>query len=109
MQTSTSDPSALIATNKADTWHRRLGHPNESSIKTLRDQPDSGVSFEGNNSPGKTRALGKRAQRKHPKTSAVTTTIAFQLVYTDLAGSSKPIAMDGSRHISKFADHQTIW
>ena len=37
MQTSTSAPSALIATNKADTWHRRLGHLNESSMKTLRD------------------------------------------------------------------------
>ena len=109
MQTSTSAPSALIATNKADTWHRRLGHPNESSIKTLRDQPDSGVSFEGNNSPCETRALGKSAQGKHPKTSTVTTTTAFELVYTDLAGSFKPNAMDGSRYISKSTDHHTRW
>ena len=32
--------SDLIAANDADTWHRRLGHLNESSTKKLRDQPD---------------------------------------------------------------------
>ena len=109
MQTSESTPSALIATNKADTWHRRLGHPNECSIKTLRDQPDSGVSFEGNNSPCETRALGKSAQGKHPKTSTVTTTTTFELAYTDLARSFKPNAMDGSQYISKFTDYHTRW
>ena len=109
MQTSESTPSALIATNKADTWHRRLGHLNESSMKTLRDQQDSEVSFEGNISPCKTCAPGKSAQGKHPKTSSVTTTTPLELVYTDLAGSSKPNAMGGSQYISKFTDHHTRW
>ena len=102
-------PSALIATNKANTWHRRLGHLNESSMKTLRDQPGSGVSFEGNISPCKTRALGKSAQGKHPKTKTVTTTTPFELVYTDLAGSFKQYAIYGSQYISKFTDHHTRW
>jgi len=44
---------------KNDTWHRRRGHLNESSMKTLRDQRDSAVLFEGNVSPCKTFALGK--------------------------------------------------
>ena len=104
---STPTQPALIATNKADTWHRRLRHLNESSMKTLRDQPHSAVSFEGNISPCKTCALGKSAQGKHPKTSTVTTTTSFELVYTDLAGSFKPNAMDGSQYVSKFTDHHT--
>ena len=104
---STPTPLSLVATNKAETWHRRLRHLNESSMKTLRNQPDSGVSLEGNISPCKTCALGKSAQGKHPKTSTVTTTTPFELVYTELAGSFKPNAMDGSQYISKFTDHHT--
>ena len=104
---STPTQSPPIATNKADTRHRHLGHLDESSMKTLRDQPDSGVSFEGNISPCKTCALGKSAQGKHPKTSTVTTTTPFELVYTDLAGSFKQNELDGLQYISRFTDHHT--
>ena len=108
MQTSTSALSALITTNRADTWHRHLRNLNQSSLKTPRNQPDSGVAFEGNITPCKTCALGKSAQGKHPKTSTVTPTAPFELVYTDLAGSFRPNAMDDSPYISKFTDH-TRW
>ena len=79
-------------------------------MKTLRAQPDSGIPFEGNISPCKTCALGRKsAQGKHPKTSTVTTTTPFQLVYMDLAGSFMPNAMDGSQYTSEFTDHHTRW
>ena len=104
-----TDSISSHCNKKSDTWHRRLGHLNEGSVKTLRDQPDSGVSFEGNISPCKTCALGKSAQGKHSKTSTVTTTTPIELEYTDLAGSFKPNAMDGSQYISKFTDHHTRW
>ena len=76
-------------------------------MKTVRYQSDSRVSFEGNITPCKTCGLRKRAQGKHPKTSTVTTTAPLELDYTDLAGSSKPNAMDDAQYISKFANHHT--
>ena len=61
-------------------------------MKTLRDQPDSGVLIF---------ALQDLRSRKE--------CTPFELVYTDLAGSFKPNAMDGSQYIGKFIDHHTRW
>eukprot|EP00752_Nemacystus_decipiens_P006651 g5979.t1 len=106
-----SQEQLALATSSDNTekWHRRLGHLNEASMKTLRSKPGSGVKFQDALQPCKTCKLGKSAQQNHPKTSTVTTTLPFELVYTDLAGPFKPQAKDGSRYISKFSDHHTRW
>eukprot|EP00752_Nemacystus_decipiens_P015617 g13940.t1 len=106
-----SQQQLALATSSDNTekWHRRLGHLNEASMKTLRSKPGSGVKFQDALQPCKTCKLGKSAQQNHPKTSTVTTTLPFELVYTDLAGPFKPQAKDGSRYISKFSDHHTRW
>ena len=97
--------TALLS-SQTNIWHQRLGHINEVSMKTLRDLPGTGVSFKDPLTPCDTCALGKSAQKKHPKTSNETTSTAFELVYTDLAGPFKT-ALNGSKYISKFTDHHT--
>ncbi len=106
-----SEQQLALATNNEDTekWHRRLGHLNEASMKTLRSKPGSGVKFQDALKPCQTCKFGKSAQQNHPKTSTVKTTLPFELVYTDLAGQFRTQAKDGSRYISKFTDHHTRW
>ncbi len=106
-----SQQQLALATSVEDTekWHRRLGHLNEASMKILRATHSSGVKFQDALKPCKTCKLGKSSQQHHPKTSTVETTLPFELVYTDLAGSFKPQAKDGSHYISKFTDHHTRW
>ena len=96
--------TALLASQTTTIWHQRLGDISEASMKTLRDQPGTGVSLKDPLTPCGTCALGKSAQEKHPKTSNETTTTPFELVFKDLAGNT---ALDGSRYISKFTDHTT--
>ena len=102
----TAITQTALLSSQTTIWHQRLGHINEASMKTLRDQPGTGVSFKDPLTPCGTCALGKSAQKKHPKTSNETTTTPFELVFTDLAGPFKT-ALDGSRYISKFTDHNT--
>ena len=102
----TAITQTALLTSQTTIWHQRLGHINEASMKTLRDQPGIGVSLKDPLTPCGTCALGKSAQEKHPKTSNETTITPFKLVFTDLAGPFKT-ALDGSRYISKFTDHNT--
>ena len=108
-KTSQQESASLAAGEDTQKWHRRLGHLNEASMKTLRDTPGSGVQFQEGLKPCDTCKLGKSAQRNHPKTATVKTSSPFELIYTDLAGPFKPKAKDGSCYISKFTDHHTRW
>ncbi len=102
----TKSGDTALLTSQTNLWHQRLGHINEGSMKQLRDLPGTGVQFKDPLTPCDTCALGKSTQKKHPKTSNETTSTPFELVFTDLAGPFKT-ALDGSRYISKFTDHNT--
>lgn len=104
---SNEPPSAQITTDAADVWHQRQDHLDEASMIKLRNLPGAGTTFKGSMTPCKTCALRKSSQLKHPKTSTIKTSAPLELIYTDLAGSFKPSALDGSNYISKFTDHHT--
>lgn len=97
-----------VATNDADTWHRRLGHPNY--MKMLKDQLVPWVSFEENVSPCKTGALGKGEEENPPRRQHSPPSHHVSLSIVSLSTPTSPgdsRQMDGSQYISKFAHRQT--
>ena len=81
----TSTPGVALATQKsADTWHRRLGHINPDNMELLRKTEGNGVEYTGTVSGCDICAVGKSAQKAHPKKTKHKTDGQMELVYTDL-------------------------
>ena len=64
-------------------------------MNTLKSKEGSGVSFQGKINSCDVCAQAKGKQKKHPKTADNHTTMALELVYTDLMGDFKPPAIGG--------------
>ncbi|CAN0458149.1 unnamed protein product, partial [Ascophyllum nodosum] len=78
-------------------WHRRLGHPNETVLRKVRDLVDSGVKFSDSLISCSACKIGKSTQKPHPKnTSHDWVTEPLQVVTTDLMGPISPAALGNS-------------
>ncbi|CAM9398855.1 unnamed protein product, partial [Ascophyllum nodosum] len=86
-------------------WHRRLGHPNETVLRKIRDLVDSGVKFSGSLMSCSACKTWKSTQRPHIKnTSHDWVTEPLQVVTTDLMGPISPAALGNSSYLAKFTD-----
>ena len=92
----------------ANTWHKRLGHPNVQVLKQLARTEGSGVSLMDSFSACDTCHVNKSTQQAHPKTAnRDSITERLQLVTTDLMGPISPPAIGNFSYIAKFTDYLT--
>ena len=97
-------PQALPA-ESIDLWHRRLGHPNETVLRKVRDLVDSGVKCSGLWIRCRACNIGEKTQKPHAKNASHDwATEPLQAVTTDLMGPISPAALGNSNYIAKFTD-----
>ncbi|BBG98943.1 multidrug resistance-associated protein 9 [Prunus dulcis] len=96
-------------THCLQTWHKRLGHSNERSIKLLEDQgmvhglphlEQISVVCEGC-------MLGKQHRDSFPLESTWRATSPLELVHTDICGPMKTESISGNRYFLLFTDDCT--
>ena len=81
-------------------WHRRLGHPNETVLRKVRDLVDLGVKFSDSLMSCSTCKIGKSTQKPHAKnTSHDWVTEPLQVVTTDLMEPISPAASGNSSYM----------
>ena len=87
----------------ANTWHRRLGHPNEAVIYQTRNIADSGVWFSDSSTSCDVCRLAKSTQQPHPQSANSSwITESLQLVSADLIGPIFPKAIGGFSYVGKY-------
>ena len=98
------EPVALSA-ESINLWHGRLGHPNETVLRKVRDLVDSGVKLSDSLMNCSACKIGKSTQTPHTKnTSHDWATEPLQVVKTDLMGPISPAALGNSNYIANFTD-----
>eukprot|EP00752_Nemacystus_decipiens_P015693 g14006.t1 len=102
-------PNTVMRAESVDLWHRRLGHINRGSLDVLRKIDDNGVDYTGTFEACDVCAIGKSAQRAHPKNATYDVSRPFQLVSTDLMGPMSPPALGGFQYVGKLVDEKTKW
>ena len=84
-------------------WHRRLGHPNETILRKVRDLVDSGVKFSDSLMSFSACKIGKSTQKPHTKNiSHDWVTEPLQVLTTDSMGPISPVALGNSCYLAKF-------
>ena len=90
-------------TESINLCHRRLGHPNETILRKVRDLMDSRVKCFGSFMSCSACKTGKSTQRPPAKnTSHDWVTEPLQVVTTDLMGPISPAALGNSNYMTKF-------
>ncbi len=109
MATTASSPetvyAASSATASANTWHKRLGHPNIQVLQQVARIDGSGVVLRDSFSACGTCKINKSTQQDHPKNVSTDITRRLQVVSTDLIGPIFPAAIGGFNYMAKFTDH----
>ena len=86
---------AIDTVEKAQVWHRRLGHLHVQSLDILRKRDDTSITFERAVSDCNVCAVGKAQQLAHPPRQT------FRLCYGDPMGSFTPRAIGSHKYVSK--------
>ena len=86
------------ATN-AQLWHRRLGHLNKRTLKSMQRRDCNGIPFDGTASSCDVCAVGENRQLAHADIK-----VPFQLVHGNLVGPFTPAAHEIYKCVSKITD-----
>lgn len=92
-----------------DVWHRRLGHPRESVVRTAAKLSESGTVLRAADSLAKCEVclVNKTTQQAHPKRTNHQAVAPLERVYTNLLGPLPPVAKGSFRYISEYTDEFT--
>lgn len=102
----TAYAATTSATAFANTWHKRLGHPNVQVLERLARIDGSGVKLRDSFSACDTCKINKSSQQNHANTANTDgITERLQLVSTGLLGPISTIG--GFNYMAKFTDHLT--
>ncbi|CAB0004008.1 unnamed protein product, partial [Nesidiocoris tenuis] len=94
-------------------WHQRLAHLNHFSMKLLRDELASGISYTSEKEPKLCESCirGKHARKPFPKEKTKLADQKLALVHTDLCGPFQVNSWSGARYMLVFLDDHTrkLW
>lgn len=99
----------LAATAKvsSETWHRRLGHINSTSLNKMKNGAADGISFTDKAEVNKSNCVacckGKQTRLQFQPSSSNTQGI-LELIHSDVCGPMENISIGGSRYYVLFVD-----
>ena len=94
--------SARNATYDLHTWHKILGHCNESDIKKLPNLKGTKIKLTPNYALHYDTCIQEKMATDRNKTLDWKVTKTLALVHSDLAGPIQPLAKDGYKYVLNF-------
>uniref|UniRef100_A0A3Q7IDP4 Uncharacterized protein n=1 Tax=Solanum lycopersicum TaxID=4081 RepID=A0A3Q7IDP4_SOLLC len=99
-----SRPTSFLAAKvPLQTWHDRLGHPHESVLRRLASSVNLPVSSNKLHSVCGPSQLGK-SRRFHLASSHMSSSVPFELVYSDVWGPTSIDSVNGNKYFVQFLD-----
>lgn len=110
LYTKESDSEQLIAATaivSSNTWHRRLGHLNSTSLRKMKNGAAEGVSYTDTANIDKSKCTvcceGKQARLAFQQ-SLTNTKDALEVIHSDVCGPMENLSIGGSRYYVLFDD-----
>lgn len=100
-----SQPTAyLTKAENEELWHRRLGHPHKTGVKSFDSSVDNQKTNPSTNSPCSVCIQGKMKKRSFPKASSTRAEQVLEIIHSDVVGKISPPSLGGSNYFVVFTD-----